>query len=212
MIEFDFRFPGLDTLSGSSRVRPLRAALLDLAGGFTELPAGFAPDLLHGDGPGFIVGLNETAKAAALEAQLTALAASWDLSAPQVVRASSGPRRRYGFFLIPKLANRNRLGRRRELFTPERWARLRHALKGRVSHPITLVYGEWVPSDASRVLDSDVSHMFVFRLEGDTDARFLRRFIESEVFDGGVECDQEAIYLSLGGLGLYVPQPGDSPE
>lgn len=212
MIEFDFRVSGLDTLSAPSRVRALRDTLLDMAGGFTELPAGVAPDLLPGDGPGYIVGLNESAKAAALEVRLDALAAAWNLPAPRVVRASSGPRRRYGFFLIPKLANKDRLGRRRELFTPERWARIRSSLESRVSHPIGLVYGEWVPMESRAASDSDVSYMFIFRLGGDTDARFLRRFIETEIFDGGIECDQEAIYLSLGGLGLYVPQPGASPE
>lgn len=212
MIEFDFRFPAADPLKESSRVRTLRDSLLAIAGGFTEIQAGSLSDLLPGEGLGYIVGLDEAAKLSALEDRLAWLAAAWDAPAPQPVRASAGPRRNHGFFLIPKLANRDAFGRRRPLFTPERWARIRSALKGRISHPVGLVYGEWLPMESSPMPDSDVTYMFMFRLTGDTDARFLRRFIEEQVFDFGAECDQEAIYLSVGGLGLYVPQPGASQE
>ncbi|MDD5657027.1 MAG: hypothetical protein PHF00_07215 [Elusimicrobia bacterium] len=208
MIEFDLRFPKLDPLRDESRVRTLRDSLLAIAGGFTEIPARFLPDIIPGDGLGYIVGLDGPDGLAALEDRLSWLADAWDLPAPRPLRASAGPRRNHGFFLVPKLANRDAAGRRRELFRPTRWARIRAALKGRLSHPVGLVYGEWLPGESSAATDSDVSYMFVFRLEGDTDARFLRRFIEQEIFDCGVECDQEAIYLSIGGLGLYVPQPG----
>lgn len=212
MIEFDFRFPGLDLGKDESRIRTLRDGLLAVAGGFTEIPAGVLPDLIPGDGPGYIVGLDGIEKLGALEDRLSWLSEAWELPVPRPMRASAGPRRNHGFFLIPKLANRDSAGRRRELFSPERWARIRRGLKSRLSHPAFLVYGEWLPGDSSALPDSDVAYMFVFRLEGDTDARFLRRFIETEVFDNGVECDQEAIYLSIGGLGLYVPQPGAGPD
>lgn len=212
MIEFDFRFPGLDPLSDESRVRTLRDSLLAVAGGFTELPAGFLADLIPGKGPGYIIGLDEPGKLATLEDRLSWLSDAWDLSAPQPLRASAGPRRNHGFFLVPKLANRDAFGRRRELFRPERWARIRAALKGRLSNPVGLVYGEWLAGESAAVSDSDVSYMFAFRLDGETDARFLRRFIEQEIFDDGAECDQEAIYLSVGGLGLYVPQPGAASD
>lgn len=212
MIEFDFRFPGLDPVSDESRVRTLRDGLLAIAGGFTEIPARFLQDLIPGDGLGYIVGLDGPEKLAALEDRLSWLSDAWDLPAPRPLRASAGPRRNHGFFLVPKLANRDAFGRRRELFRPARWARVRSALRGRLSHPVGLVYGEWLPGQSSAVPDSDVSYMFAFRLEGDTDARFLRRFIEQEIFDYGVECDQEAIYLSIGGLGLYVPQPGAAQD
>jgi len=208
MIEFDFRFPGLESGSGESRVRTLRDGLLAVAGGFTELPARFLQDLIPGDGPGYIVGIDGPDRLAALEDRLSWLSEAWDLPVPRPLRASAGARRNHGFFLVPKLANRDASRHRRELFRPERWARIRGALKSRLSHPVGLVYGEWLPDDSSPVADSDVSYMFVFRLDGDTDARFLRRFIEREIFDGGVECDQEAVYLSIGGLGLYIPQPG----
>jgi len=208
MIEFDFRFPGLDPLADESRVRTLRDSLLAVAGGFTELPAGFLPDLIPGAGPGYIIGLDGPGKLATLEDRLSWLSDAWDLAAPRPLRASAGPRRNHGFFLVPKLANRDAFGRRRELFRPERWSRIRAALKGRISHPVGLIYGEWLPGESAAVPDSDVSYMFAFRLDGETDARFLRRFIEQEIFDDGAECDQEAIYLSVGGLGLLVPQPG----
>ena len=212
MIEYDFRFHAADPLTDASRVRTLRDSLLAIAGGFTEIPAGFMNDLVPGKGLGYIVGLDEAAKLSALEDRLAWLAAAWDAPVPQIVRASAGPRRNHGFFLIPKLANRDGFGLRRELFAPERWARIRAILRSRVSHPVNLVYGEWLPTESSPVPDSDVTYMFVFRLSGDTDARFLRRFIEEQVFDDGTECDQEAIYLSIGGLGLYVPQPGASQD
>lgn len=210
MIEFDFRFPGLDPASDESRMRTLRDGLLAVAGGFTELPAGFLRDLIPGEGPGYIIGLDGPAKLAALEDRLSWMSEAWDLTAPRPLRASAGPRRNQGFFLVPKLANRDACGRRRELFRPERWARIRGALRSRLSHPVGLVYGEWLPGESAAVPDSDVSYMFAFRLAGDTDARFLRGFIEAEIFDDGAECDQEAIYLSVGGLGLLVPQPGSA--
>jgi hypothetical protein len=212
MIEFDFRFSTPEPLVDSSNVRALRDSLLAIAGGFTEIPEHFLNDLLPGEGLGYIVGLDDAAKLSALQDRLDWLAATWDVPAPQPVRASAGPRRNHAFFLIPKLANRDAFGRRRALFNPERWARIRTALRGRTSHPVNLVYGEWLPTESSPVPDSDVTYMFVFQLGGETDARFLRRFVEERIFDCGVECDQEAIYLSVGGLGLYVPQPGASPD
>lgn len=210
MIEFDFRFPGLDPIANDNRVRTLRDSLLAIAGGFTEIPENSLQGLIEGNGLGYIVGLDGHDKLAALEDRLAWLSQAWDLPAPRPQRASAGPRRNIGFFLVPKLANPDASGRRRELFRPARWARIRSALKGRLASQVGLVYGEWLPGESRPVPDSDVSYLFVFRLEGDTDARFLRRFIEEEIFDGGVECDQEKIYLSVGGLGLYVPQPGAS--
>lgn len=208
MIEYDFRFCGLDPVSHESRMRTLRDGLLAVAEGFTEVSPGTMTDLIPGEGPGYIIGIDAPGKLAALEDRLSWLSDAWDLPTPRPLRASAGPRRNHGFFLVPKLANRDSFSRRRELFRPERWARIRTALKERLSHPVGLVYGEWLPSESAAVPDSDVSYIFAFRLEGETDARFLRRFIESEIFDDGLECDQEAIYLSIGGLGLLVPQPG----
>lgn len=208
MQEFYFRFPGIDPLHHPDRVRRLRDCLLELAGGFTEIRPGVLADLLPGEGTGYIVALPDRESLEALRKTLTRLADEWGCEAPEPKTASAGPRKRFGFFLVPKLANRDAQGHRRELFTPERWALIRGALAGKLSHPVTLLYGEWLPLEASREVDKDVSYIFVFRLQSPEDVPWFERFIQTQVFDNGKECDQETIYLSAAGEGRYVSQPG----
>lgn len=210
MREFDFRFPGLDPLHHPERIERLRNCLLELAGGFTEIRPGILVDLLPGEGTGYIVALLDRESLEALRKTLARLAAEWDCDAPEPKPASDGPRKRFGFFLIPKLANRELNDYRRELFSPERWASIREALGGKLSHSVSLLYGEWLPLESSRQVDKDVSYIFVFRLQSSDDVSWFERFIQTKIFDGGKECDQETIYLSVAGEGRYVfPPPQD---
>ncbi|MFH2203565.1 MAG: hypothetical protein ABIJ96_10650, partial [Elusimicrobiota bacterium] len=103
-------------------------------------------------------------------------------------------------------------GRRRPLFSPDRWAAIRGAAASRLSHPVELVYGEWQPRDAVALPDRDLSYIFLFRLTASTDRAWFKRFILSHVFDGGLECDQEAVYLSVGGEASFICQPGSEGE
>lgn len=207
MKEFDFRFPGLDPLRDIERVRRLRDCLLELAGGFTEIRPGLLQDLIPGDGTGYIVALPDNQSLEALNATLERLAGEWGVKTPEPRPAVDGPRGGYGLFLIPKLANRDARGHRRELFSPERWAAIRRALEGRLSHPVTLVYGEWLPQESSRKVDQDASFLFVFATRAASDAVWFERFIREHVFDGGKECDQETVFLSIAGEGKYVYAP-----
>lgn len=208
MREFDFRFPGLDPTRHSERIKRLRDCLLELAGRFTEIRPGVLVDLLPGEGTGYIVALPDLESLDALRKTLARLAAEWGCGTPDPKPASEGPRREFVFFLLPKLANRDARGHRRELFTPERWALIRGTLAGKLSHPVALLYGEWLPREASREVDKDVSYLFIFRLQSLKDVSWFERFIQTQVFDDGKECDQETIYLSAAGEGRYVSQPG----
>ena len=210
--EYDFRFQGLDLVQDSARVRELRAALLELAGGFTEINPGTLTELIPGDGLGYIAALEDHKKLEDLNQRLEGLAKAWNLPVPSISPASDGPRSHCAFFLIPRLANRDETGRRRNLFSPEKWARLKEALQGKLSYPVQLVYGEWLPQDSSRGVDQDASFIFVFKLASGKEVEEMCRFIEREVFDGGKECDQEVIYLSIGGMGTYVYDPSASGD
>ena len=204
MREFDFRFPGLDPLRNPERVERLRDCLLELAGGFTEIRPGILADLLPGEGTGYLVALPDQDSLEALRTTLARLADEWGCKVPDPKPASEGPRRGFGFFLVPKLANRDARGHRRDLFTPKRWALIRGALTGKLSHPVILLYGEWLPLEASREVDKDASYIFVFHLQSPEDVSWFERFIQTQVFDNGKECDQETIYLSAAGESIRV--------
>jgi len=204
MREYDFRFPGLDPIRDLARIRILRDTLLEIAGGFTEIMPGQLEDLLPGQGLGYIVALPDGYETTRLADRLANLAGAWRLPQPNLVEASQGPRRGYCFFLVPKMANRDASGRRRPLFSPERRAGLRVALKGRLSHPVQRVYGEWLPRESYRQRDSDASLIFIAKWESAKTEEMLELLIRSEIFDGGKECDQEAIYLSIRGIGSYI--------
>ena len=161
-------------------------------------------DLLPGQGIGYIVALPDDCERTGLMDSLVSLSDAWGLPRPNIVEASQGPRRDYCFFLLPKMANRDAWGRRRPLFSPERRAGLRVALKGRLSHPVQRVYGEWLPREGYRQRDSDASLIFIAKWESAKTEELLELLIRSDIFDGGKECDQEAIYLSIKGIGRYI--------
>ncbi|MFH2204437.1 MAG: hypothetical protein ABIJ96_15075 [Elusimicrobiota bacterium] len=207
MKEFDFRFRGLDPERDHGKVRRLRDCLLALAGGFTEIRPGALTDLLPGDGTGYIVALPDETSVRVLESALARLADEWGCKRPGLIAASKGPRSDRAFFLVPKLANRDESGYRRPLFSRERWAGIRKALGKRLSHEVALVYGEWLPKVSSRRLDRDASYMFIFDCCSDDVVSGVERFIKDEIFDGGRECDQEIIYLSVRGEGVFVCDP-----
>lgn len=205
--EFDFRFPGLDPERDSARVRRLRDCLLELAGGFTEIRPGVLTDLLPGEGIGYIVALPDEHSLRTLSAALARLAEEWGCEAPRPEPASEGPRRDYAFFLVPRLANRTGLDYRRPLFSLGKWTKIRRALADRLSHGTPTVYGEWLPQRASRRPDKDASYIFIFKCPSQETVAYIEQFIKDEIFDGGKECDQEAIYLSARGEGTYVFDP-----
>jgi hypothetical protein len=207
MKEYDFRFPGIDSVRTPDKTRRLRDGLLELAGGFTELPPGVLTDLIPGDGSGYIVALPTEAAVTALRDFLGRLAREWQRARPVLTCAKNGPRRRFGFFLVPEHANRDRRGYRRPLFSPERWTAMRRTLGKKLSHAPLRVYGEWKPVEANRLLDKDVSFMFAFQCNAEADAEVFEHYIREEVFDGGSECDQETIYMSVRGEGRYVFDP-----
>lgn len=211
MKEYEFRFPGLDPLRDHARARRLRDCLVEIAGGFTEIPEGVLGDLLPGAGAGYIMALPDEASRVAIEALLAHLAAEWSCPSPRLRRASEGPRREVGFFLIPALANRDKQGYRRPLFSRRKWSAIRESLSGKLSHPVIRVYGEWKSVESGRQLDKDVSFMFIFPCASEHDALYFERFIERDVFDGGRECDQATIYLSARGDSRLVVDPSWEP-
>jgi hypothetical protein len=202
--EYDFRFPGLlmrgfQAPISKLRVRRLRDILLGIAGGFTEIAPGALTDLVPGDGMGYIAALGSKEKALALQSDLHRLARIWGVPPPALVKASDGPRSDYSFVLIPDLANEVlQSGRRRDLFSPERWTRIHRIIGPRLSRPVEFVYGEWAPADVARLIP-DVLRMYIVRSRSAADDGFLKKFVQSHVFDGGRTCDQKAIYLSARG-------------
>lgn len=210
MKEYDFRFPGLRVRTNdprdAARIRQVRDALLDAAGGFTEIAPDAGQLLVPGDGVGYIVALGSASRANKLRARLASLAAQWDLPAPRLIEASKGPRRSLCHFLIPEQANPDNKGQRRPLFTPERWARIHAAIEPWLSHPVLFVYGEWMPPDSWAEKSVDVSRLYCVRRQSKATEARLRRFIQTRVFDGGRECDQWCIYLSVRGRTVLVKE------
>lgn len=208
MKEYDFRFEGIviagsDDAEAAARLRELRDSILAIAGGFTEIAPGRLLDLVPGPGVGYIVELANRRQAWRLEDRLGALAARWGMPTPAVRRASSGPRGRFCFVLIPEKANEVLpSGERRELFTPERWVEIERSIGRRISHR-EFVYGEWSPIfGAARMTDE--LRMYFVRWTSPATETFLRRLIQSRVFDGRRQCDQVAVYLSVRGRAKLV--------
>ena len=204
MKEYDFRFPALSEIgpgddANQARVREVRAALLEIAGGFTEILPGEFQDLLPGDGLGYIVALKTTQQVRALQIRLSSLALRWRARAPILSSASLGPRKDYCHFLLPEHANPNERGQRRPLFTAARWNSIEGAIKSRLTHRVSFVYGEWVAGDSAAFFSSDQSRIYVVRWESTATTAFLREFLHTYVFDGGKECDQWCLYLSIQG-------------
>ncbi len=211
MREYDFRVPAFANIRSHDaqtleRVRELRALLLDLAGGFTEVPSGVFQDILPGEGLGYIVALEAHGQARALQVRLNALALRWGTPPPSLVPAAKGPRKDYCFCLLPESANPDHQGRRRALFTQSRWKAIDGAIRSRLSHPVAFVYGEWRPLDSAHYHTTDVLKMYVARWESEATAELLREFIRTYVFDGGKECDQFCFYLSVRGESELVQE------
>lgn len=211
MKEYDFRMPALADLGSDdtlmkARVREVRALLLDLAGGFTELPMAACQDIIPGKGLGYIVALETGSQARLLQARLSALARNWASEPPTIVEAAHGPRKDYCFFLIPESANPDHNGQRRPLFAPSRWDALDTAIRGRLSRSPIFVYGEWRPQQSAHFHSTDVLRMYLVRWESEATAELLREFLQTYVFDGGKECDQFFLYLSIQGKNELVAE------
>lgn len=210
MKEFDFRVPGLAPIpSGDavnlSRVREVRDTILSVAGGFTEIEPDNLRDLLPGEGMGYIVALRSAARARRLQAALSARTARWGTGAVRMTDGARGPRKDLCFFLIPEKANPDLKGQRRYLFREERLAEIESIIRSKLSHGIAFVYGEWL-SEGSRVKSTDELRMYIVHWRSAATETFLRRFLQTRVFDGGVECDQWFLYLSIRGRSHVVAE------
>lgn len=211
MKEYDFRMPALadirsDDARTTARVQEVRELLLDLAGGFTELPAGACLDIVPGNGLGYIVALETRSQARLLQERLSSLARSWASEPPAVVEAARGARKDHCFILIPERANPDHRGRRRPLFSPARWEALDAAIRGHLDRAPIFVYGEWRPQQSAHFHSTDVLRMYLVRWESEATVELLREFLQTYVFDGGKECDQFFLYLSVRGENELVAE------
>ncbi len=210
MKEFDLRVPGLaptrpDDPVNLARVRDVRDIILSMASGFTEIEPDSLLDLLPGEGMGYIVALRSVARARRLQSALSVLTARWGAGAVRLTEGARGPRKDLCFFLIPEKANPDLKGQRRYLFEEERLAEIESIIRPKLSHKIVLVYGEWL-SEGSRVKSTDELRMYIVHWKSATTETFLRRFLQTRVFDGGVECDQWFLYLSIRGRSSIVAE------
>lgn len=210
MKEFDLRVPGLTSLpSGGAanlaRIREVRDTILSMAGGFTEIAPDELTDLLPGKGMGYIVSMKSEAKARALQSALTAITSLWGAEPVSLTVGSKGPRKDACFFLIPEKANPDSTGKRRFLFREERWAEIRLIIQPKLSRGIAFVYGEWLP-EGSAIKSTDELRMYVVDWKSAGTETYLRRFLQTRVFDGGIECDQWFLYLSIRGRSHLVAE------
>ena len=208
--EYDFRFPGLEPITlkdkeNALRVKAVRNAILRIADGFTEIAPGVCIDLIPGEGMGYIVSLDSKAKSLKLEKALQRLAKGWWMPIPVLNEAAKGPRGNFSFILIPELANPDLEGFRRSLFREARWAKIEEALGHGKPPRVELVYGEWLPSRPGKPM-KDLARMFVVPGASSAIRQRLKKIIRSDVFDGGMDCDQICIYLSSGGKSIYVSE------
>lgn len=171
-----------------------REALVDLAGGFTEIATDY--------GTRYVVGL----RGRAAKKRMARLLATW---APQTqagnIRIESpvnAPDRDEIFFLLPLQRNPGR-GPRQPLFTNEKLAGLRAELARRFHfRPVMVqVYGEW-RNDAGELVPN---HSLLVRVprRGRGTVPALRRFLKKDLL-GDPRCAQEYIYLSSRSRGEFV--------
>lgn len=211
--EYDFRFsglraPGSREAENVERVQSVRAVLIGIAGGFTEIEPGVCMDLIPGEGMGYVVTLSSKTKVRALESGLRRLADRFGLPVPKPYEAVSGPRRTCSLFLIPEKANPTPSGGyRRALFRQTRWTRIENALVKIAPLRVEFVYGEWLASASAPTVVQDVSRMFIVAGASLSIRRDLVRLLRAHVFDKGIECDQECLYLSVGGAPALVTAP-----
>jgi len=210
--EYDFRIAGLRSLDSqdienAKRVKRVRSKLLGIAGGFTEINPGVCTDLIPGAGLGYVVTLPSREKARELDLALRKLSKDLGLEAPKPQLAAAGPRHNYSFILVPEKANPVPAGGfRRPLFRQLRWAKIEAALGRIAARRVEFVYGEWLPSRSARTAVQDDSRMYVVRGASPAIKKDLIRFIRAEIFDKGIECDQVCIYLSCGGIPVFVTE------
>lgn len=208
MKEYDFRVPGLssdmDDERNAARLLEVRAVILAVAEGFTEIPPDACRELIPGEGVGYVVALKSGAHARTLQSRLRALASRWGVAPPAVLEAAKGPRLNFCFFLVPDRANPDRAGRRRPLFSAGRWARIYAAIRHTLAQQVEYVYGEWRPADSAAPHSTDQLRMFVVPWQSPATEAFLKHFIQTHLFDGGRECDQWCFYLSCRGENQLV--------
>lgn len=202
MKEYEFRVSGLDPVADPARAWLVRDAVLSVTSGFTEIAPGNLVDLIVGDGVGYIVALAEPHLILRLEKRLQQLCDAWKIPRAEIRESAEGPWKDHCFFLVPKFRNPDTLGNRPILFSIDRLRELTESLGDTLSHPIVTVYGEWQPQDSARQRDRDISFMYVLRRRPGIE-RSLPVFIEKEIL-AREDCDQETIYLSIGGEATYV--------
>jgi len=187
----EYRFSAnLDT----AHLAAFREALVDLAGGFTEITTD--------RGPRYIVGL----RGRGARQRIIKLLARW---APytqegniRIESQAAAPDGAEIFFLLPLLRNPAG-GPRRPLFTNDQLARLRVELASRFHfQPIMVrVYGEWRNEMGELVPD----HSLLIRIPRRSRRTIpnLRQFIRRQIL-GDPGCDQDYIYLSSRWRGEFI--------
>ncbi len=181
----------------AAHLAAFREALVDLAGGFTEVGTE--------RGTRYIVGL----RGRRARQRIIKLLARW---APytqegniRIERQAAAPDSAEIFFLLPLLRN-PRGGLRRPLFTNEQLARLRTELATRFHfQPVMVrVYGEW-QDDAGELVPDHSLLIRVPRRSRQTIPN-LRQFIRLRILDHQ-SCDQDYVYLSSRWRGEFIARP-----
>lgn len=188
----EYRFSA--TLSNDQDRATFREALVDLAGGFTEITTD--------GGTSYRVGLRGRTSTQQLRQLLTTWAPR---TASGVISLEPFPQtrvRRDIYFLLPLLRNPGS-GPRQPLFTNEQLAALWTHLAERFHfRPIAVqVYGEW--RDRSGQLIPDHNLLIKVPDRGRGTAPRLRRFIRQMIL-AAPTCDQDYIYLSIAWRGEFI--------
>lgn len=177
-------------------VAAFREALVDLAGGFTEIARDGATR--------YIVGLGGDDA----DQRIEAFVAQWK---PRTAKGgialedqSKAPDRDEVYFLLPLQRNPPAGGGpRRPLFTNEQMGRIRDELARRFHFrpEVVSVYGQWRNASGELIPD----HSFLIRVPRRSPGTVaaLRRFIRREVLEAE-GCDQDCIYLSSRWRGEFV--------
>ena len=173
-----------------------REALVELAGGFTEIP---------GDrGTRYVIGLQGRDARRRLRAVLIRWSSHARAGRINLEQRSISWARDEIYFLLPLQRNPDQPGKPRlPLFTNEQFACFRDSL-ARDFHfrpEAVRVYGEW-RNDAGRLIPD---HLLLFRVprRGRGVVHSLRRFIR-RVLLSAPGCDQDYVYLSSRWRGEYV--------
>ena len=178
----------------AAHLAAFREALVDLAGGFTEVGTD--------RGTRYIVGLRGRGPRQRLIKLLARSAPYTQQGSIRLERQTAAPDGAEIFFLLPLLRNPGG-GPRQPLFTNEQLARLRTELASRFHfQPVMVrVYGEWRNNTGEPVPDDSLLIRIPRRSRRTIPN--LRQFIRLRIL-GDPSCDQDYIYLSSRWRGEFI--------